>query len=392
MSIQAAGSFQSHFRDLYTKYTLSVASDKLVQKWRSHPMSFWQNQLNFATWCATSGCGVSTRDHLVGGEPMAEALFRFHAYYQTRRILTEMRCPLPNDSSWSATDNVYDRVAYERLCAEFGVSQNTDWRQKRSSANHGLGLVYFYVTHKGYEPAHGNVSPKHYDSGKMSFTHKTTNGVLHISFIKQGDEADDAWSTFILDKSEGFTRAGVERVNDSIRTYVWAVLGAQAQTRTSILGTGTAFDAQKQFLANVEDAINSAVDLPGSIARFQDILKYANSKVDFVFGLGLYMAPSDMDLHIGQLIGYNNLIMIASGEQTLGVNHEVNADPVPPAADTGERGLVTPQEAVQEKPGTALEPTTTPAEKATGLLHTDDRTALVVGAIALGLIGLWLRS
>ena len=31
--------------------------------------------------------------------------------------------------------------------------------------------------------------------------------------------------------------------------------------RTYILGTGTAFDAQKQFLANVEDAINSPVDL-----------------------------------------------------------------------------------------------------------------------------------
>ena len=40
-----------------------------------------------------------------------------------------------------------------------------------------------------------------------------------------------AWTTFVLDKSEGFTQAGVERHNDSIRTYVWAILGAQAQTR-----------------------------------------------------------------------------------------------------------------------------------------------------------------
>ena len=64
-----------------------------------------------------------------------------------------------------------------------------------------------------------------------------------------------AWNTFILDKSRGFTQAGIERQNDSIMTYVWTILGAQAQTRTGILGMGTAFDAQKQFVSNADDAI-----------------------------------------------------------------------------------------------------------------------------------------
>ena len=49
--------------------------------------------------------------------------------------------------------------------------------------------------------------------------------------------------------------AGVERMNDSIRTYVWAILGAQDEERTPILGSGTAFTAQKRFLTNVEAAI-----------------------------------------------------------------------------------------------------------------------------------------
>ena len=95
----------------------------------------------------------------------------------------------------------------------------------------------------------------------------TTNDILHIDYIAQGSEANKAWTTFILDNSNGFTRAGVERINDSIRTYCWAILGSQSQTGTDILGTGTAFDAQKQFLANIEDAINSPVDLPSQIAR-----------------------------------------------------------------------------------------------------------------------------
>ena len=57
--------------------------------------------------------------------------------------------------------------------------------------------------------------------------------------------------------------------------------------------------AQKQFLANVEDTIASPVDIPSSIARYQKTLQYASTPLDFVFGIGLYLAPSDMALHPG---------------------------------------------------------------------------------------------
>ena len=129
---------------------------------------------------------------------------------------------------------------------------------------------------------------------------------------------------FIPDKSEGFTQAGVERLNDSIRTYVWAILGAQAQTRSNILKAGTGFDAQKQFLANVEDAIASPVDIPSSIARYQKTLQYASTPLDYVFGLGLYLAPSDMALHPGNVQGYNNEIVIAGSEAAIGHNPGIN--------------------------------------------------------------------
>ena len=112
-----------------------------------------------------------------------------------------------------------------------------------------------------------------------------------------------AWTTFVLDKSEDFTQGGVERLNDSIRTYVWGILGAQAQTRSKILKTGTALDAQKQFQANIEDAIASPVDIPSNIARYQRTLQYASTPLDFVFGIGLYLSPSDMALHPGNIQG-----------------------------------------------------------------------------------------
>ena len=101
-----------------------------------------------------------------------------------------------------------------------------------------------------------------------------------------------AWTTFVLDKSDGFTQAGVERLNDLIRTYVWAILGSQAQACTNISKAGTGFDAQKQFMANIEDAIASLLDFPGCIARYQKNLGYASTLSDFVFGIGCYLASS----------------------------------------------------------------------------------------------------
>ena len=113
-------------------------------------------------------------------------------------------------------------------------------------------------------------------------------------------------------------------INDSIRTYCWAILGSQSQIKSDILGKGSAFDAQKQFLANVEDGIQRSIDLPSQITRYQNTLKYARSKVDYVFGFGLYMAPSNMELQIGTIEGYNNKIILSTHDQKLWWNATVN--------------------------------------------------------------------
>ena len=361
-------------------------------------MDFYQNQVNLAVWLATSGCGVSWRDHLDIDWPLARSVFRFQVYYQVRRILEELQAPLPQDRAWSPFQNPYDRRAYERICREFGVDPATDWRA--NGPNHGLGQVYFYVSHTGYRPIYGVGDPNHYDPSRMSFSQNTTNSIVHVDYIAQGPEADEAWSTFILDKSQGFIAPGVEQLNDSIRTYVWAILGAQAQTRSAILGAGTSFDAQKQFLANVEDAISSPADIPSAIERYQSVLQNASSKVDYAFGTGLYMAPSDMRLHIGTAIaGYNNRIIIAPAGQPLGVSPDTNSTPVPAPVETGETGLVVPQ--THDKPATAVTHSVAPltpvpvasqqqTQKAQD--HEDEKTALVAARVVLGLVSLTLVS
>ena len=138
----SGSSFKVKFPDVFDKNMMPyVESDALVRSWNNTPMRFWQNQLNFAVWCATTGCGVSYEDHLSGDIPgFAKSMFMFHVYYQIRRIIFELKAPLPTDQSWNAFDNSMDAKAYEKICAEFNVDKNTDWRQ-RLDDNGGLGII-----------------------------------------------------------------------------------------------------------------------------------------------------------------------------------------------------------------------------------------------------------
>ena len=71
---------------------------------------------------------------------MFGSMFMFRVFYQIRRILKEINAALPQDASWNAFDNSYDRAAYERICKEFGINVSSDWRQKQGD-NQGLGMV-----------------------------------------------------------------------------------------------------------------------------------------------------------------------------------------------------------------------------------------------------------
>ena len=150
------------------------------------------------------------------------------------------------------------------------------------------------------------------------------------SYLKQSAAAANSFVDFMLDQTQGFTHAGVERLNDSIHTYVWAILRAQDQEWTPILGSGTAFTTQKRFLANISAAIQQAEET--SVTKYQDVLQYARGKLDFVVGEQLYMCPSDMALtllsvHISR---YNNEILVATKDMAPGQNNGLNAEKLPP--------------------------------------------------------------
>ena len=117
------GTFPARFRNIFVNYPLGQmhVGDKLWTHWNKAPMRLWQTQLNFAVWCTSSACGVSSEHLNYTKHPMIRTVYRFHMYYHVRRILKRLQVPLPNESSFNAADNPYTSSEFLKICEDYGV-------------------------------------------------------------------------------------------------------------------------------------------------------------------------------------------------------------------------------------------------------------------------------
>ena len=107
----------------------------------------------------------------------------------------------------------------------------------------GMGIAYYYDN--GYVPVPG----KDYDNSSLHVPFSNDNDYSDatkmgfgdhparytVAYISQSPKTATAWVKFILDESQGLTDIGIEGINDSIWTYVYAVRGAQARAKIGII-------------------------------------------------------------------------------------------------------------------------------------------------------------
>ena len=136
---------------------------------------------------------------------------------------------------------------------------------------------------------------------------------------------ENSFSRWIIEKSDGLTMLGLQKLSESVRDYAYLILTSQTSMRGPIVGhEAQKLDAQCTFLNTFENIINRRVNIPEDIQRFQKTLQYARSKVDYVIGEFIYMLPSDMNLRIGNIRNYKNKILISSPSFKIGTNVKIN--------------------------------------------------------------------
>ena len=329
--------FVTKFRDIFSKTQIKHTTGKESRSWLSGPkMKYWPQQLNFALWCATTGSGISW-EILNKLSQQLRAFYRFNVYFTVRRILFEMGgiqsfSALPGDLTFSQTDNKYDSPSYKRICAEFGIDPNTDFRFTRGQ-NHGLGYCYVPgdpqpFKHWTYPPASlDNPSSQRFPDERGSAT-QTANKYLgnELDHIINEEGSDHQFDWFVPDKAEGLTQAGLSRLNQSIEAFVYCVLGAQVNVRSSILGDGgRAKEAQTEFLVLLEDSIRQP-NLLKSVQRYQLAVDEAKVRLNLAVAPGTWLMPARMVLNTGSVAGYNNQLRQATPNMQLGVNNSVNLE------------------------------------------------------------------
>ena len=64
--VSSKDTFPAKFPNIFVEYPLGQmrVGNKLWTNWNKAPLRLWQLQLNFAVWCASSACGVSSA-HLI---------------------------------------------------------------------------------------------------------------------------------------------------------------------------------------------------------------------------------------------------------------------------------------------------------------------------------------
>ena len=224
-------SFQVKFPNVFMNYPLGAVrvEDRRFKDWDHCKFTLWQPQLNFTIFCASSACGVSF-EHLNAKEPMIRSIYRFHVYYHIRRILKINEIPLPYENTFNQYDNPYNHGKFISICSEYGVSNDlTKWRNQK----------YFSTWQN-----------RAWETGKQ--------GMLYIN--------ENSFSRWIIEKLDGLTTLGLQKLSESVRDYACLILTSQTSTRAQIIGhEAQNLDSQRVFLNTFENIVNRRVNIPEDI-------------------------------------------------------------------------------------------------------------------------------
>ena len=346
---KAIYSFPKKFVDI-TPEQISFTGEEAwinIDTWFDDKMLYYTEQYKFALYCASTLCGVSKYD-LTSGIDLTRSIFNFHVMYQTKKILKQLQARENGDPDFNPYKNPYNETEYKKLLNEFNVNpydipsidQPTDGLGFVGNLGKRVALLLklrkpplFRST--GQENWYMNMKPKG-SKNRSGIQNNDWGGYYQFA----GDHGDKEaigvlldkiqqnkfdYTRLIIDKSRGLTHPGIIRLNDSIRTYVYCLLGAQVQARSEaggVITTGASLAAQQEFLTLVNDMINLDQSLQDSIKNFEDACSKSSSAIDYVIAKQVYMIPSNMNLNkLGQVVdGFNDKIQVAGAFDKIGVH------------------------------------------------------------------------
>ena len=139
---------------------------------------------------------------------------------------------------------------------------------------------------------------------------------------------DHDYLSLIAYESNGLTSVGRKLFQESIESYVYSVLGAQAKTRWSIVNMGAkSSQTQDVFHQLVNDTIVQS-DPTVTITNMRTAIRDTNVVLNMAITPGVILVPSSMIILKDPIAGYNNILTLAKKGMTFGKNDDVNYNKV----------------------------------------------------------------
>ncbi len=105
---------------------------------------------------------------------------------------------------------------------------------------------------------------------------------------------------------------------------MYAVLGAQAKTRWSIVGEGAkSLQTQEVFHKIVKETIAQS-DTTITISNMRTAITNTNAILNMAISPGMILVPSNLIIQKEKIPGYNNVLTSATDKMKFGKNTEVN--------------------------------------------------------------------
>ena len=231
--------------------------------------------LNFAVHCVTTSLGIGWK-HFNHENAMVQSIFRFHYYYQIKRILERLKTPKPKSDGFNRENNSYLKTELKKVMYDYGVPENINHLEFQKSIYHD----------------------SHW-----------------LDYVGRGQELNERGKIIL---------------NDSIRAYVYLLLTAQADAMSNIYSGNSKLDALEAYRQNFDYVVNAPDSIAESVKKFESVLSKASSVINFTVWPECYMIPSNLELRIGDdIVGYNDKIIYSPRNSKPGSFTKPKVKPLP---------------------------------------------------------------
>ena len=130
---------------------------------------------------------------------------------------------------------------------------------------------------------------------------------------------------FIPYDSNGITSDGTQLLMETVESYVYSILGAQAKTRWSIVSSqlGESLQMQQAFRRIVNDTVVQT-NVNVTISNMRTAIRDINVILNMAINPNIILIPSRLIILEPPIPGYNNILSSPTKTTTFGINTKLN--------------------------------------------------------------------